>query len=346
MSNKVNVGLIGCGYWGKNLLRNLLENECVEVSLLCDFNEKSLIEIAKKNRLYGKVVLSTDYRSIKHSDVDAFVVATPAVTHFDVAFHLLSMGKHCLIEKPLAMNVSEALELNAIVDSYCDKQYIGDNKPISIKLMVGHTFLYNSAVHKAKEIISDENYFGKTIYAYFQRLNLGQVKQDINVAWNLLPHDISIANYLFDSIPEKINATGLKHTEQFDTVFVTLYYPKNILVHMHASWIDPSKVRKFVVVGTKKMLICDDTDNEYPIKIYDKGIEKDYLEGDENRVYNVKLHSGDIFCPKVAIKEPLKEEINHFINCILNNKEPLTNGIRGLETVEILEKINSILNEV
>lgn len=341
------VGLIGAGgYWAPNLLRNLLENDNVEVSVLCDVNEKRLIEVAKKYRLYGKTMLLTDYNSLKHSDADAYIIATPASTHFEVAFKLLSMGKHCLVEKPLAMSTVDAMMLNQVVDSYSDKQYIGNNKPINVKLMVGHTFCYNKAVIKAKEIISDENYFGKTIYGYFQRLNLGQVKQDISVAWNLLPHDISIANYLFDSMPENkedISATGLKHTEQFDTVFVTIYYPKNILVHMHASWIDPSKVRKFVIVGTKKMLICDDMDNECPIKIYDKGIDKEYLEGDNRLVYNVKLHSGDIFCPKVTIKEPLKEEINHFIDCILNDKKPITDGINGLEVVEILEKIQKSL---
>jgi predicted dehydrogenase len=337
------IGLVGCGYWANNILRSLLENENIEVSVLCDSNEKRLTEMAKKFRLYGKVILSTDYQDIKFNEIDAVFVCTPIKSHFEIARHFLNMGKHTFVEKPLTMNVSDALELNAIVDCYRDKQYIGNNKPINIKLMVGHTFRYNQSVIKTKEIISDENYFGKTIYAYFQRLNLGQVKQDISVAWNLLPHDISIACYLFDSMPEKISATGLKYTEQFDTVFATLYYPKNILVHMHASWIDPSKIRKFVIVGEKKMLICDDCDTESPIKIYDKGVAKNYLEGDERLVYSVKLHSGDIFCPKVAIKEPLKEEINHFIDCVLNDKEPLTNGIRGLEIVEILEQIDKSL---
>ena len=320
----INVGLIGIGYWGKNLLRKLLENNSVNISVLCDSNEKQLIEIAKNFRLYGKSILISCYRDIKFSEVDAVVIATPAFTHHEIAEHFLKMRKHCLVEKPLTMGVDGARNLCTISNK---------NK---VKLMVSHTFLYNPAVRKLKELVDKE----KIQYIYFQRLNLGRVQTDINAMWSLAPHDISISNYLMGETTDKVSAYGYSFTNKNidDVVFLNLEYNNNRYTHIHVSWIDPSKTRKCTVITDKHMYIYDDTDNEAPIKIYDKGIDANYLPDNPEKAYGIKLRSGDINIPKISNKEPLKEEIDHFINCIINDEEPLTNGANGWEVVGILEK--------
>jgi len=339
------VGLVGIGMWGPNILRNLLENENVEVTLLCDSNEKRLVEIAKKFRLYGKSILAQNVKDVKSSDCDAIFISTPAKTHYEIARHFLNMGKHTFVEKPLAMNVSDALELCTIADLEKDGQYVGygNERKDTLKLLTGHVFLYSESVKKIKELIKDD----KILYMYFTWTNLGRIQEDINSMWSLAPHSISIANYLMDGTPVKdgIQATGCSFVTKGieDVVFMNLTYEGDRMAHIHASWLDPLKTRSCVIVCQKKMIVWSDTDNEAPIKVYDKGAEKDYLAGDERLIYTTKLRSGDIYIPKIQIKEPLREEINHFISAIINDTEVFTNGLQGLQVVEILEQAQKSL---
>jgi predicted dehydrogenase len=330
------------GYWSNNIIRCLLENNDVEISVLCDLNEKRLFEVAKKFRLYGKSILSTEYQDIKSSEVDAVFVCTPAKSHFEIAKHFLNMGKHTFVEKPLTMNVVDALELNAIVDSYSNKQYIGNNKPISIKMMAGHVFLYSESVKKINDLIKDD----KIIYITSRRLNLGRIQSDINAMWSLMPHDLSIINHLMDSMPDKIEATGHCYISKDieDVVFVNLIYPNNRFANVQVSWLNPLKTREMTIVCEKKMIVYDDCDNDTPIKVYDKGV--DYIPPENERAYSVKLRSGDIWCPKIKAIEPLKTEIDVFIDWILNDKEPpISAGTNGLEIVEVLDKAQKSLEK-
>ena len=333
-SNKVRCAIIGSGgYWSKNIIRCLLENDDVDISVLCDLNEKRLLEVAKKFRLYGKSVLTTEYRDIKSNEIDAVFVCTPAVTHAEIAKHFLNMGKHTFVEKPLAMNVVDALELNQIVDSYSSKQYIENNKPISIKLCVGHTFLYNPYILKIKELIERD----KILYISSRRLNMGRVQIDNNVLFSLSPHDISIANFLMGDMPEKDGFTVSGHCfvqkDVEDVVFLTLKYPDNRVANIHVSWLDPVKTRDLTVVTDKKMVYFDDVTSE--LRVYDNGV--DYIPPEGEKAYGIRLRVGDVHIPKVKNTEPLKEEINHFIDCILNDKLVFTDGLQGLDVVSILE---------
>jgi predicted dehydrogenase len=324
--------IIGAGgYWAKNIIRTLLENQDVQITVLCDTNIEAAKLVAKKFRLTEALVCSDfAHYSIgkkEFQEANGIFIITPPTTHHGIAQYFLSIGKNCLVEKPLTTNSKEAQELCDLAEK---------NKCV---LMVGHTFLYNPAVLKIKELIDNKEYFGNIIYMYFHRLNLGQVKEDINVVWSIMPHDITIANFLMGSTPEKITASGLKYTKMYDTVFTTLYYPNNKLAHIHNSWIDPLKVRRCVIVGERKMIVYDDVSNEFKIMVYDKGI--DYIPKEGEQAYDIKLRAGDTFIPKISTEEPLKREINHFVDCVLNNKNPITNGYDGLSVVKILEQIQA-----
>ncbi len=323
------VGLVGLGYWGPNVLRNLLENENVEVSVLCDVNEKRLIEIAKKYRLYGKALLSTDYNSLKHSDADAYIIATPASTHFEVAFKLLSMGKHCLVEKPLAMNAADAMML---VDAAAYNE---------AKLATGHVFLFNSYILKIKELIKDD----KILYISSRRLNLGRIQNDINCMWSLSPHDISICNFLMGDMPKRdgftVASSCFIQENIEDVVFLTLKYPENRTANIHVSWIDPVKTRDLTIVTDKKMIYFDDVTSE--LRVYDNGF--DYIPPEGEKAYGVRLRAGGVQIPKVKNTEPLREEINAFVSWILGGPEPINSYYNGNDVVEVLDRAHKILKK-
>lgn len=333
----INVTQIGIGYWGSNILRNLLEIEDVNVWCLCDLNFKKVNDATIKHKLCS----SKNFRGICSvfpigetlEKTDCFVISTGANTHYELALKAIEARKHVFVEKPLTLSSIHARHL------------IEKAKENNVKIMVGHTFLFNSSIRKLKEITSNKNYFGEIIYAYFQRLSLGQVKEDISAAWNLMPHDISIANYLFDGKPKKISASGLRYLNKNidDVAFVNLEYENNKMAHIHVSWLDPSKTRKVVVVGEKKMAIADDMNNEGKLWLYDKGA--DFIPRDDGQTHGIKLRSGDIIIPQISTKEPLKEELQHFIDCVKNNKEPFTNGQNGLDVVESLEEIQHQLDD-
>jgi predicted dehydrogenase len=324
----IRFGLVGVGYWGPNLARNLNGVDGGVLAWICDANPAAL----------GKV--STSYPRVKTcgsldellaaDDLDAVVVATPAGTHYDIALKCLKAGKHTLVEKPLAMSSAQCDELIQAAEEK------------NLKLMVGHTFLYSPPVIKLKELL-ESGEIGDIYYAYSTRTNLGQIRKDVNAMWNLAPHDISILLYLFDSAPTQVTAKGLDKIQDGieDTVFLYMDFPGKMLAHVHVSWLDPGKVRKLTLVGSKKMVVYDDVDPDAKIRIYDKGVTKVANNKPESfdsfGEFQLLLRAGDVLIPKVAATEPLKAECQHFADCIANDKRPITDGAHGKQVVRILE---------
>lgn len=319
----VRVGVIGAGYWGPNLIRNMFQIPSANLAAICDLDPKRLDYIAS---LYPLVSRTTNYRQILASpDVQAVLIATPADTHYELTRDALRAGKHVLVEKPLALSSSEAWELVKLAEQ------------VNRVLMVGHTFMYNPAVRLMKELV-DAGEIGDVYYIYSNRVNLGQVRQDINALWNIAPHDVSILLYLLNRMPVRVAAQGAIFLQEGieDVVFVTLCFEHNVLAHIQVSWLDPSKVRRMTVVGSKKMIVYDDVASEGKIKIYDKGALKVGNEAIYGE-YLIKLHSGDIYIPKIDLSEPLRNECIHFIECIETGQQPLTDGRNGWQVVRVLE---------
>jgi len=283
------------------------------------------------NLNYPQIKTTNEYREILNEpNIDAVVVATEARSHFNFAKQILESDKHVFVEKPLSMTIKQALELVKLAEE--------KNKVI----MVGHTFEYNSAVRYLKDYIKNGN-LGKIYYIYSQRLNLGRIRQDINVMWNLAPHDISILLYILEKIPISVSAKGISYIQEGieDIVFMTLTFEDEITAHIQVSWLDPNKVRKMTVVGSKKMIIYDDVD-ENKIHIYDKGIDKKNIsnflgEYDDFGKFQLIHRAGDILFPKINFVEPLRMECYHFVDCVINGKKPLTDGYDGLRVVNVLE---------
>ena len=323
-------GVIGCGYWGPNLIRNFQQLAGSEVKRVADLDSDRLEHM---KRLYPSVKTTMDYRDIiTDPEIDIVAVATPVKTHYRFASEALSAGKHVFVEKPIAASVSESRELIALAEK--NQQ----------KLMVGHTFLYTVAVRKMKEVI-DSGELGKIYYISTQRLNLGLFQNDINVIWDLAPHDISIILYLLGKEPLSVSAHGTSHINPLieDVAVVTLRFPENLMAIIHVSWLDPDKIRRITVVGSKKMMVYDDVQPTEKIKIYDKGVEKP-KHYDTFAEFHYSYKYGDIIIPNISGAEPLRTELNHFIDCIVNDKEPLSNGKNGLDVVKILEATQKSLN--
>ncbi|MBI5747766.1 MAG: Gfo/Idh/MocA family oxidoreductase [Nitrospinae bacterium] len=325
----IGIGVIGCGYWGPNLIRNLYELEDCRLSAVCDLKEDRLNYIKRR---FNGVHTTTDYKEIlKSKEIEGVVIATPISTHFDIAKEALISGKDVLVEKPLSSSADKCGELIKIAK---------DNKRV---LMAGHTFIYNAAVRKLKEIMETGD-IGDIYYIYSKRLNLGIIRNDVNALWNFAPHDLSILLYLLEKEPVKVGAKGYSFIQKGieDVVFMTLDFPGNIGAHIHISWLDPNKTRGMTVVGSKKMVVYNDLSPDAKIIIYDKGV----MNGFENfGDFQLLLRSGDIHIPKINFKEPLKVECSHFIECIKERKEPLTNGDHGLKVVKILEAAQRSLKE-
>lgn len=318
----VRIGIIGCGYWGPNLVRDFYETDGAEVVCLAELSDDR-IKTIKKRYPYLKTTKDSS-EIINDKTIDAVVIATPASTHYTLAKESLLSGKHAFVEKPLTFVPKEAEELVQIADKA---------KRI---LMVGHTFEFNPAVEKIKEYISKKE-LGDVYYMTSRRLNLGKIREDINAMWNLAPHDVSIFIYLLGQMPTEVRAWGASFLQDGieDFVTVTLTFPNNIIANIQVSWLDPLKVRDMVVVGSKKMIVYDDVDNEGKIKVYDKGADKS-PSGTNFGEYQIMLRVGDVLIPKLSMHEPLKKECAHFIKCISENKVPLTDGRNGLRVVKVL----------
>jgi predicted dehydrogenase len=323
------VGAIGCGYWGPNLIRNFIQLNRSDVKTVADLDTGRL---AHMKALYPSVATTTDYRAIiDDPEIDIVAVATPVGTHHRLAAEAIDAGKHVFVEKPLAASVAEAEDLIQRAASR------------GVRLMVGHTFLYTAAVRKMKEII-DSGEIGDIYYISSQRLNLGLFQQDINVLWDLAPHDLAVILYLLGQRPESVNAVGTAHINPAieDVAVMTLRFAGKVVAFVQTSWLDPDKIRRMTVVGSKKMMVFDDLQPTEKIKIYDKGVEKpQYYDTFAEFHYSYKY--GDIVIPRLDGGEPLRTELAHFLDCIEQGRPPLSDGENGLEVVKILEAANASL---
>lgn len=318
----VQIAVIGTGYWGKNLVRVFSDTKSATLHACCDADTTRLQRI---QQAHPEIQRYTSVDALLQDDaVDAVAIATPSPTHYAVAKSALEAGKHVYVEKPLTLQSQEAEHLISL------------SQKNDRRLMVGHLLLYHPAVTKLKDLVASGD-LGEIYYVYAQRLNLGIVRQEENAWWSLAPHDISVILHMFNQIPTGVSARGegyLRHDNQ-DVVFANLQFPDRRMGQIHVSWLDPHKMRKITVVGSKKMVVFDDMEPTEKIRIYDKGV--DIAIGYESYGDAITLRQGDIHIPRVDMEEPLKLECQHFIDCILNNTVPMTDGVNGLHVVRILE---------
>jgi len=322
--DKVNIGVIGFGYWGPNLVRNFASLPNARVRYIADLSESRR---RHAEGLYaGAVEVTPDYRRLLDApDVAAVCIATPVRTHFGLGKEALEAGKHVFVEKPLTASVAEAEELVALAEA---KGRV---------FMVGHVFEYNPAVNKLKELIHGGE-LGRVLYVAAARLNLGPFREDVNVLWDLASHDVSILNYLLWRAPKAVCATGTCQLTPAieDVAFVSLFYPDNVIAHCHVSWLDPCKIRRVTIVGDKKMAVYDDLSTAEPVKIYDRRFARQpYL--DTFGEFRLFCASGDIFSPKVDAAEPLKIECADFVGAVQSGRKPRSDGASGLRVVRVLE---------
>ena len=316
--------VIGCGYWGPNLIRNFVQFPGVRMKTAVDLNKERLRHIAQ---LYPSVSTTSDSDAVfQDAEVDMVLIATPVTTHHPLARKALMAGKHVLVEKPMAASTEEGRDLVQLAH---DRNLV---------LMAGHTFLYTAAVNKIKELISSGE-LGHIYYISTTRVNLGLFQEDINVVWDLAPHDISILNYILGAEPETVSATGQAYIQSGieDVAFLNLTYPGDIVAHMHVSWLNPDKIRRITVVGSKKMLVYDDVSTTEKIRVYDKGVtvQPHY---DTFGEFQLSYRFGDIYTPRLDDNEPLKNECQHFVHCIQKGERSRSDGHTGLAVVHVIEQ--------
>ena len=323
MERPIQVGVIGVGYWGPNLVRNFSQMQGAQCKWAADLSEDRLRHMRS---IYPTLRTTTDHREIlADPEVDAVVIATPANTHCQLGCEALEAGKHIFVEKPMATTSEECRQMQMRAEQR--KRLI----------MVGHTFLYNNAVLHIKKLI-DDGEIGQILYVYINRVNLGLFRDDCNVVWDLAPHDVALLDWLLDSHPLRLTAMGNSYVQPGieDVAFINLEYPNRVMAHLHVSWIDPNKVRRLTVVGSRKMLVYDDVSTTEKLRVYDKGVNV-LPHYDTFGEFQLSYRYGDIVLPRVAEGEPLKNEVEHFIDCIRNDREPRSNGESGLRVVEVLE---------
>jgi predicted dehydrogenase len=323
MDKLVNIGVIGYGYWGPNLVRNFAEIPLIRVKTVCDLNPHLFVKL---NQRYPAINFTTKAGDIfQDPEIDAVVIATPVFTHFDLAMAALQAGKHTLVEKPLTTTPQEAEIL------------IYEAQKRNLILMVDHTFVYTGAVGKIKEIV-EQNLLGDIYYYDSVRINLGLFQSDVNVLWDLAVHDLAIMDYVLNSYPYGVSATGISHiaNKPENIAYMTLFFEKNMIAHIHVNWLAPVKLRRTLIGGSQKMLVFDDLEPSEKLKIYDKGI---MINNNPENQYQflVGYRTGDIWLPKIDTTEALFTEAQHFINCIEQNEQPITDGKVGLRIVKILE---------
>jgi len=330
MKETIVVAQFGCGYWGPNLLRNFSSLKNARVKYVVDASAERRAFV--QSNFSKTQAIDTAETVLADTEVDAVVIATPAASHYELALAALKAGKNVFVEKPLATKAAEVDELARVA------------KEKNLTVMVGHTFIYNSAVRYVKKLI-DAGDLGEIRYIYSQRLNLGRIRSDIDALWNFAPHDISIIQYwLGDPEPLSVSRQGMAYMQNGidDVVFLSLTYPGKIMANIHVSWLDPQKVRKMIVVGSKKMVVYDDIADD-KIAIYDKGIDRravlgENMDFDHPRPPEFNYRSGDILLPQVNFVEPLRVEAQHFIDSIKNKTTPLTGLPHARTVVSILEK--------
>ena len=325
----IGIGVIGYGYWGPQIVRNFHSLSGARVRVVCDKEP----EVLKRAKLaYNDVEVTTDLsEALTSPQVDAVAVVTPVWTHFDLVKTALENGKHVFVEKPFTTASDQARRLIELAEKK------------NLRIMVDHTFLFTGAVKKIRQLI-DNNELGNLYYYDSTRVNLGLFQHDVNVIWDLAPHDLSIMNHLIKEKPRAIVATGERHLNcQEDVAFITIYFEHNIIAHINVNWLSPVKVRTTLIGGEKRMVVWNDLAADEKVKVYDKGVQITNREG----VYDllVSYRSGDMWAPKVDQTEALKAVCEYFIACVQDNKQPFNDGQAGLEVVTMLEAADKSVRE-
>jgi predicted dehydrogenase len=325
----VNFGVIGYGYWGPNIVRNLASLEGSQVSGIAEISAGARLRAQKA---YPTAKVTADASElISSTSIDAIAVVSPVWTHYEITKAALENGKHVFVEKPFTSNTSQAEEL---IELAAKKK---------LKIMVDHTFLFTGAVTKIRQLL-DEGSLGKLYYYDSTRVNLGLFQHDINVLWDLAPHDLSIMDHLLKGGPEAVVATGQAHLNGHeDVAFMTLYYPEKVIAHINVNWLSPVKVRTTLIGGEKRMLVWNDLEADEKVKVYDKGVKITSREG----VYEllVNYRSGDMWAPQLEQVEALRQELAYFVDCISSGVEPFNNGCAGLRVVQMLEAASESLSK-
>ncbi len=324
------VAVIGLGYWGPNLVRNFLGTDGIDGVIGCDKDAQRLTNIKRR---FPETELSDDYPDIlRRDDVEIVAIATPVSSHFSLAKAALEAGKHCWVEKPFTATVAQAETLINLAEKK------------GLKIMVDHTFIYTGAVRKIKDLI-DKGVLGDLYYFDSVRINLGLFQHDVNVVWDLAPHDLSIMDYLIEKRPVSVSAVGSCHigNRLENIAYLTVNFDNDIIAHFHVNWLAPVKIRTVMIGGTKSMILYDDMENSEKVKVYDKGVEVKTKEG----VYQtlVQYRMGDMYAPKLDQTEALTIATQHFVDCIRENKVPITDGVAGLNVVRILEAADSSIKQ-
>lgn len=325
----IRFGVIGYGYWGPNIVRNLCALDSVKVVSIADKSNNALRRAALT---YPAIQMTTDPDEILTSaEIDAVAIVTPVWTHFELAKRALQNGKHVFVEKPFTSTSAQAEELIELAESK------------NLQIMVDHTFLFTGAVRKIQQLI-DDGTLGKLYYYDSTRVNLGLFQHDVNVLWDLAPHDLSIVSHLIGHRPDAVVATGESHFNGLtDVAYMTIYYPDNIIAHINVNWLSPVKVRTTLLGGEKKMIVWNDLEADEKIKVYDRGVQMTSKQG----VYDllVSYRSGDMWAPKIENVEALKMELGYLVDCINNGEKPHNDGVAGLRVVRMLEAAEQSLNK-
>jgi predicted dehydrogenase len=320
----IKVGVIGCGYWGPNLIRNFSENHLTDITYACDLDSEKLERIKLR---YPSVTTTANYKELlKNKNIQVVAIATPVNTHYRLAKDALEAGKHVFIEKPITSSVKDAEKLIEIAERK------------NLFIFVDHIFIYTGAIKRIKEFISSEG-LGDIYYFDSVRVNLGLFQHDINVIWDLAPHDISIMDYIITEKPVSVVAVGASHAQSGieDIAYINVNFKNSLIAHFHLNWLSPVKIRRIIIGGNKKMIVFDDLDPADKVKIYDKGIM--LSKTSKKVVYQniIQYRIGDMYAPKIDNTEALKIALNHLADCIMNKKRPITDGESGLRVVRILE---------
>ena len=318
----IHVAVIGYGYWGPNLIRNFLETEDARMAVCCDLDQRRLALVEAK---YPRIALTTNYDEVlKDPAIDAVAIATPVATHYAFARKALEHGKHVLVEKPMTASVAEA---ESLIDIAAKR---------NLTLMVDHTFIYTGAVRKMKEIITRGD-LGELYYFDSVRINLGLFQKDVNVLWDLAPHDIAILDHLVDEKPVSVCANGACHIGNGieNVAYLTVYFDSGLIAHFHNNWLAPVKIRTLLVGGSKKMILYDDMEASEKVKVYDRGVDTKETEGVHQALLSYRL--GDMWAPKLDTTEALRLVTAEFVNSIKAGRRPLTDGVNGANVVKILE---------
>lgn len=323
------VGVIGYGYWGPNIVRSLQRINGAQVEVVCDKSPDMLKRVAGAHP--GIRVTSDANEVLRSKEIDVVAVVTPVWTHYELTKAALENGKHVFVEKPFTSNSEQAEELTNLAEQK------------GLVLMVDHTFLFTGAVRKIRQLV-DDGTLGRLYYYDSTRVNLGLFQHDVNVIWDLAPHDLSIMDYLLGGAAEAVSATGQRHVNGVeDVAYMTVYYPDKVIAHINVNWLSPVKIRTTLIGGEKKMVVWNDLQADEKVKVYDRGVDIKSREG----VYEalVSYRSGDMWSPQIEQTEALKVEMDHFVDCITNRKRPINDGQAGWRVVRILEAANRSLKK-